>query len=128
MNFIRPTSGFAGFPWRTLPAEQTPTRSDQGQSVAYLLAKSLIKRLPESERALLIEHQIHGRPWAEIAKRRNLSEDKVKQDCSRALNKLAKALLECDSKPAKGAAERLVAWLKDMLERIVSDEGRAHDA
>jgi hypothetical protein len=111
-----------------LPAERSPVRSDRAQSVAYLLAKSLIKRMPEWERGLLIEHQIQGRSWAEIASRRNVTEGKVKQDCSRALKKLARALLESDARASKGAGQRVVAWLKDMLEHVVTNEGRTHDA
>jgi hypothetical protein len=127
-EFARADRRATKVPLEDLSWEHTPAWAERRQSVAYLLAKNLIKRMSAWERELLIEHQVHGMSWAEIAASRQVSEDKVRQDCSRALSRLARALLENDVKHAPGAAQRIVVWLKEMVEHIVADEGEPGDA
>jgi len=100
-----------------LPAEGVSARGAQEaeRRVATLLAKSAVERLPERTRAMLLEHEIEGRSWAEIAKTYGISEAKAKQDVSRALTKVSEVVLEGESEAARGAVQRVVDWIKETL-------------
>jgi hypothetical protein len=105
----------------SLPTADFPARGgkqDDGR-VATLLAKSVVERLPQSIRAMLLEHEIEGRSWAQIAITHGISEAKAKQDVSRALTKVSEAVLAGESEPTGGAIQRVVDWIKGMLADIV---------
>jgi hypothetical protein len=104
-----------------LPTQESAGRSgnEAGGRVATLLAKSLVERLPERTRAMLLEHEIEGRSWAEIAKSHGISEAKAKQDVSRALTKLSETVVAGESEPGRGAVQRVVDWIKGTLADIV---------
>jgi DNA-directed RNA polymerase specialized sigma24 family protein len=78
-------------------------------------ARSLIKRLPNSLQTQLVEHYIEDRSWAEIATRHNITEAKAKQDSSRALRELSKAIATQPEADHSG----IVKWLKEMLSEIL---------
>jgi RNA polymerase sigma factor (sigma-70 family) len=100
-----------------LPIEEIPARGAQEAEgrVATLLAKSAVERLPERTRAMLLEHEIEGRSWAEIARTYGISEAKAKQDVSRALTKVSEVVLAGESEAARGAVQRVVDWIKGTL-------------
>jgi DNA-directed RNA polymerase specialized sigma24 family protein len=96
------------------------TGIDEGkQRVAVLLAKSVIERLPQRIRTLLLEHEVEGMSWTEVAKRHNISEAKAKQDISRALTHISRAVLAGEPESPKGAVHRFVDWVKETLDDVV---------
>jgi DNA-directed RNA polymerase specialized sigma24 family protein len=103
-----------------LPHVSALAGADEGKQLnAVLLAKSVIERLPEQVRKLLLEHEIEGLSWAEIAKRHNLSEDKAKQDISRALSRIARVILAGEPEASSGALQRLIDWIKHTLDEVI---------
>jgi hypothetical protein len=104
----------------SLPTTDFPAQAGNEAEgrVATLLAKSVVERLPERTRAMLLEHEIEGRSWAEIARTHGISEAKAKQDVSRALTKVSEVVLEGESEPQRGAVQRIVDWIKGMLADI----------
>ena len=104
-----------------LPADEIPARGAQEAEgrVATLLAKSAVESLPERTRAMLLEHEIEGRSWAEIAKTFGISEAKAKQDVSRGLTKVSEAVLAGECEAARGAVQRVVDWIKGTLADFV---------
>jgi DNA-directed RNA polymerase specialized sigma24 family protein len=106
----------------SLPAESDgPASGDEcKRRVAILLAKSVIEQLPPRIRTLLVEHEVAGRSWADIAKRHKISEAKAKQDTSRALAQISKAIIAGELQARKGAVRRFVEWVKDALDEVIS--------
>jgi RNA polymerase sigma factor (sigma-70 family) len=100
-----------------LPAEEISERGSHEAEgrVATLLAKRAVERLPERIRSMLLEHEIEGRSWTEIAKTYGISEAKAKQDVSRALTKVSEVVLAGESEAAHGAVQRVVDWIKGTL-------------
>ena len=93
---------------------------DEGkQRVAVLLAKSVVEHLPQRIRTLLVEHEVEGMPWTEIAKRHNISEAKAKQDISRALTHISRTVLAGEPEPPNGAVHRFVEWVKETLDDVI---------
>jgi hypothetical protein len=113
--------GVRGESLESLPLKEHPVTADKGQDTTVLLARSAIERLPARDRGMLIDHELRGWSWVEIARRQNVSEAKVKQDVSRALKKVTEAIRSGATQPDKGASRRIVDWLKDMLEDIFRD-------
>ena len=105
----------------SLPTMDFPARvgKETDGRVATLLAKSVVERLPQPTRAMLLEHEIEGRSWAEIAHTHRISEAKAKQDVSRALTKVSEVVLAGEYGASRGAAQRVVEWIKGMLADIV---------
>lgn len=93
---------------------------DEGkQRVAILLAKSVVERLPLRIRTLLLEHEVEGISWTEVANRHNISEAKAKQDISRALTQISKSVLAGESESPKGAVHRFIEWVKETLDDVI---------
>jgi len=93
---------------------------DEGkQRVAILLAKSVVERLPQRIRTLLLEHEVEGMSWTEVAQRHNISEAKAKQDISRALTHVSEAVVAGEPESPKGAVHRFVDWVKETLDDVI---------
>jgi hypothetical protein len=105
-----------------LPSWKEPGRRDEGQDAALLALKRSIRRLPATQRARLRERYIEGRAWSEIAQTRGASEVKVRKEDSRLMEGLADAFVLGVAEAPKGAAARVVKWLKEMLPLILERE------
>jgi hypothetical protein len=86
-----------------------------GQKFAEILARNAVSRLSPALREQLYQHYVGGVSWVEIADRHKTTADSVKKGASRALNKIAGAILAAEPRAARGAVERVVEWLREML-------------
>jgi DNA-directed RNA polymerase specialized sigma24 family protein len=82
---------------------------------AIKTARTLMRRLPDDILAQLIEHEVEGRSWAEIAAQRHITEVKAKKDCSRSLMTMAERIAPEPETDRKG----VVKWLKEGLSEIL---------
>jgi hypothetical protein len=93
----------------------------EGASVVHtadLLARKAVSGLSPKMRDQLHLHYVRGVPWGAIADRYNMKEDVLRKHASRALNEIAESIVAAHAGATKGAAERVVRWLYEMLPRI----------
>jgi hypothetical protein len=90
-------------------------RDNSGQRIAEILARKAVSGLSPTLRDQLFQHYVDGVSWTVIADRHKTTADNVKKSASRALNKVAEAIVAGESGAARGAVERVVKWLQDML-------------
>jgi hypothetical protein len=105
-----------------LVPERYPAAVDQNHDAALLSAERAIRRLPAASRNQLIERYVDGLSWAEIARKRKVTEVKARQDDSRLMKELAKAFVPLNVEVGKQAVPRVVKWLKEMLPRVLERE------
>jgi predicted DNA-binding protein (UPF0251 family) len=96
------------------PAAAARIDMSEIEKVALRSIKSLAPELQDQLR----QHYVHGLSWASIAARYNVTAESVRQDASRALKKIAKAIVDKQSGATEGAVGRLVEWLHELLDRI----------
>jgi hypothetical protein len=93
-------------------------RDGSGQQFAEILARKAVSGLSPTLRDQLYQHYVDGVSWTVIADRHKTTADNVKKGASRALNKVAEAIVAGEPGAAGGAVERVVKWLHDMLRDI----------
>jgi DNA-directed RNA polymerase specialized sigma24 family protein len=81
-------------------------------------ARVAIRSLSPQLRDQLYRHYVRGESWAIIADRYRTSPEAVRQNASRALKKIAKAIAGKIPGATDDVVSRLVEWLQDMLDRL----------